>query len=216
MTVVTRPAPKMRCSARPAAGPAQETPVPDDPNARFDRWLTEAHAAEDLAEAMSLATVDAAGAPSVRMVLLKDHGPDGFTFYTNFGSPKARDLDADPRAAAAFHWKSLRRQVRISGTVARVPDDVADAYFATRPRLSRIGAWASRQSEPRRPLELEARVARFTNEFGLGAIPRPGFWGGYVLRPETIEFWRDRAFRLHERTLYTRTADGWERTELQP
>ena len=188
-----------------------------DPIEMFERWYAEAAAAEEMAEAMALATADGDGMPSVRMVLLKGHDRDGFTFYTNLGSRKARELAANPGASLLFHWKSRRRQIRISGGVERVADSVADAYFASRPRESRIGAWASRQSEALGGrFELERRVVELTARFAVGPIPRPEFWGGYVLRPAQIEFWEDRRFRLHMRFLYRRTPEGWTRTELYP
>ena len=190
-----------------------------DPIVLFNAWLAEAEAAEpDIATAMTLATVAADGAPSARMVLLKGADAAGFVFYTNTGSRKGIELDATRRAALVFHWKSLRRQVRIDGLAERVSDEEADSYFATRPRGSQIGAWASDQSRPMsNPFELQRRVARFAARFGVGAVPRPPQWTGYRVAPEQIEFWRDRAFRLHERRLFRRDGDGgWRVTLLFP
>jgi pyridoxamine 5'-phosphate oxidase len=191
----------------------------DDPLRLFTAWLSDATASEpNDPNAMALATVDADGMPNVRMVLLK--GLDsGFVFYTNFESAKGRELLASGKAALCFHWKSLRRQVRVRGPVAVVDDAEADAYYASRPRGSRIGAWASKQS---RPLEgrfaLEAEVARTTARFGIGEIPRPPHWSGFRLMPLSIEFWHDRPFRLHDRAQFTRSAAGepWTKVRLYP
>jgi pyridoxamine 5'-phosphate oxidase len=190
----------------------------DDPIALFNAWLAEAQANEpEDPNAACLATADGDGMPSARMVLLKAAEPSGFVFYTNIDSRKGRELAANPRAALCFHWKSLRRQVRVQGMVDRVPEADADAYFATRARTSQIGAWASQQS---RPLEsrfaLEKRVAAFTARFALGSVARPPHWSGFRLRPGSIEFWRQRPFRLHDRTLYSRQAEGWTTTMLYP
>jgi pyridoxamine 5'-phosphate oxidase len=189
-----------------------------DPFSLFDGWFAEAEASEpNDPNAMALATADADGLPNVRMVLLKEHGPDGFVFYTNFDSAKGRELTASGKAALLFHWKSLRRQVRVRGTVAEVAAAEADAYFASRDRGSRIGAWASQQS---RPLEsrfaLEKAVASYTAKFGLGEIPRPPYWSGFRLAPTEIEFWQNGAFRLHDRVKFTRAGDGWQKTRLYP
>src|SRR5258708_2664740 len=189
-----------------------------DPLALFHTWLKEASAGEPSnPNAMTLATVDAHGQPSVRMVLLKAADEDGFVFYTNHESQKARDLAVNPRAALLFHWKSTNRQVRVDGTASPVSEAEADAYFATRPRGAQIGAWASRQS---RALEsrfaLEKHVAEYTAKFGLGKVPRPPFWSGYRVRPERIEFWQERPFRLHDRLVFHRSAQGWRMEKLYP
>ena len=189
-----------------------------DPVALFSAWLREAEKSEpNDPTAMALATADADGLPNVRMVLLKGYGVEGFTFFTNILSAKGREIAANPQAALCFHWKSLRRQVRIRGAVRPVSADEADAYFDSRPRMSRIGAWASRQSEPLESrFALEKAVARETARFPVGAIPRPESWSGYRVEPATIEFWRDGAFRLHDRVLFRREAEGWSRRRLYP
>jgi pyridoxamine 5'-phosphate oxidase len=189
-----------------------------DPLALFDQWFTEARASEiNDPEAMALATADAAGQPSVRMVLLKGHGADGFVFYTNEQSAKGEQLEANPRAALLFHWKSRRRQVRIEGRVERVTSSEADAYFASRARDSQLGAWASDQS---RPLDsrttFEQRFEQVTSRFEGQEVPRPPHWGGYRVIPVRIEFWSDRPHRLHERRLFTRTEGGWTEGLLYP
>lgn len=190
----------------------------NDPLALFDEWLAEARDAEiNDPEAMALATVGADGQPSVRMVLLKGHGPDGFVFYTNEQSAKGEQLAAVPRAGLLFHWKALRRQVRIEGSVERVPDAQADTYFATRGRDSQLGAWASDQS---RPLDsratFEQRFEEAKSRFEGQDVPRPPHWRGYRVMPERIEFWSDRPHRLHERRLFTRNGEGWDEGLLYP
>ncbi|HTY67096.1 MAG TPA: pyridoxamine 5'-phosphate oxidase [Alphaproteobacteria bacterium] len=203
----------------PAPPQLDRSSAPDtDPLVLFREWLAEATQREpNDPTAMALATVGADGQPSARMVLLKGVDEQGFVFYTNLESQKAADLAANPRASLLFHWKSLRRQVRIEGTVTGVSDADADAYFASRPRGAQIGAWASRQS---RALEsrfaLERRVAEYTAKFGLGSVPRPAFWSGYRVKPERIEFWQDRPFRLHDRLVYTRDRGGWRTDKLYP
>jgi pyridoxamine 5'-phosphate oxidase len=189
-----------------------------EPFGLFAEWFGEARKAEpNDPEAVALATVDAGGMPNVRMVLLKGVDERGFVFFTNFESAKGRELLADPKAALCFHWKSLRRQVRVRGDVSSVSDAEADAYYASRERGSRIGAWASKQS---RPLEsrfaLEKSVASYTAKFGLGEIPRPDYWSGFRIAPVSIEFWKNGLFRLHDRLLFARTATGWEKTRLYP
>lgn len=177
-----------------------------DPFEEFAVWMDEAEKAEpDDANAMTLATADADGFPSARMVLLKGFDDRGFVFYTNLESDKGRQLAANPKAALCFHWKSLRRQVRVEGIAIPVSDDEADTYFQSRPRESRIGAWASRQSRPLEGRwELERRVAEFAAKFNIGHVPRPPHWSGYRVVPRRIELWRDRPFRLHERRVFVR------------
>jgi len=190
----------------------------DDPIALFRLWYADAHKTDlKLPSAVAMATADASGVPNVRMVLLKDVDERGFTIYTNLASRKARELVANPTAALCFHWMPLARQVRVQGRVEQVTDAEADAYFASRDRQSRIGAWASKQSEPlTSTLELERRVAKYAAKFGVGDVPRPSFWSGYRIVPEIIEFWEERPFRLHERLEYCRTDDGWARQWLFP
>ena len=189
-----------------------------DPIAQVVAWLdhARAHEPED-AEAMSVATVDADGRPSLRMVLLRGIDDRGFVFYTNLTSRKARDIAVNAEVALCFHWKSTARQLRIDGTAEAVSAAEADAYFASRPRESRIGAWASKQSAPLEGrFKLEQRVARYTAAFAIGPVPRPEFWSGYRVVPRRIEFWEKRPFRLHERTLYERDAAGWTTARLYP
>ena len=204
------------------ADAAKEPPLPDggEPFALFDDWMKDAAKAEpNDPNAMALATVDANGLPDVRMVLLKGVDARGFVFYTNTESAKGLELGANAKAALLFHWKSLRRQVRVRGPVETVTPEEADAYFATRPRGSQIGAWASDQSRPLPDrLALERRVAEFGLKFGLGKPPRPPHWSGYRVLPQAIEFWRDRPFRLHERLAFSREAPeaAWTVARLYP
>ena len=191
----------------------------DDPHALFDTWFAEAKAAEpNDAEAMTLATTTPDGRPSARMVLLKGHDRRGFVFYTNSQSRKGDELAANPRAALLFHWKSLRRQVRIEGAVSPVSDAEADAYFASRSRDSQLGAWASDQSRPLANRDLfEARYAAAKEDHEGRDVPRPPHWWGYRLVPERIEYWSDRPHRLHERRLFSRGSDGgWTEGLLYP
>ena len=204
--------------------PTDEDPAapPDaaDPIALFQAWLQAAEAGEpNDPNAMALATVDAQGLPDVRMVLLKEVDVRGFTFYTNAESAKGLALAAHPQAALLFHWKSLRRQVRVRGPVEQVSEAEADAYFASRPRASQVGAWASDQSRPLPDrFALERRVAEYGVKFSLGVVPRPPHWNGYRVRPLHLEFWRDRPFRLHERVVFSRGGldAAWETTRLYP
>lgn len=166
---------------------------------------------------MTVATVDRDGFPDARMLLLKGVGARGFVFYTNMQSAKARALMHDPRVALCFYWAKIDKQVRIRGRAEIVSDEEADAYFETRPRLSQISAWASKQSRPMRAyFQLEADVAKTIIRFGLGEVPRPPFWSGFRVVPEQIEFWRQKPFRRHERILYTRAPDGWQKQWLYP
>ena len=190
----------------------------DDPFALFDSWFAEARASEpNDSNAMALATTTPDGHPSLRMVLLKGHGPDGFIFYTNLDSRKGGELAANPHVALLFHWKSLRRQIRIEGPATPVDDATADAYFATRSRDSQLGAWASDQSRPL--ASREVFMARFDDvaaRFEGGDVPRPPHWSGYRLMAERIEYWQDREHRLHERRLFERDGNGWREGLLYP
>ncbi len=188
-----------------------------EPFAPFGRWFAEAVEREELAEAVTLATVAEDGAPSARLVLFKGFDARGFVFYTNLESRKAAELKGNSRAALCFLWKSLRRQVRIEGTALSVAAAEADAYFAGRPRDSQIGAWASDQSRPLASREaLERRFERFARRFGEAAVPRPPYWSGFRIAPQRIEFWQERPFRLHDRWLYLRDGEAWQRQRLFP
>ena len=191
---------------------------PSDPHALFDEWLAEARLSEpNDPEAMTVATSDRQGRPSARMVLLKGHDERGFVFYTNSRSRKGSELAANPHAALLFHWKSLRRQVRVEGPIEPLSDAEADVYFATRARESQLGAWASDQSQPMAERAMfENRYQALVAEFEGREVPRQAHWRGYRVAPERIEFWNDRAFRLHERRLFTRTGGGWVESLLYP
>lgn len=192
----------------------------DEPLRLFAAWFEEARQAEPSEpEAMALATVDGDGLPNVRMVLLKDFDERGFVFYTNKDSQKGQELAARAAGAAVFHWKSLKRQVRLRGSVEQIADAEADAYFASRPRLSQIGAWASKQSAPLESrLAFEKAVAIATARYAVGAVPRPPFWIGYRIVPLIIEFWHDRPYRLHDRIEFRRAtpSGAWSKTRLYP
>lgn len=192
----------------------------DNPMALFAAWLDEAGKSEvNDPNAMSVASVDGEGRPNVRMVLLKEANAQGFVFYTNFESAKGREFLGQPNAALCFHWKSIRKQVRVRGPIAPVSDAEADAYFATRPKDSQIGAWASAQS---RPMEgrfaLEREIARYAAKYALSKVPRPACWSGFRVTPLEIEFWRDRPFRLHDRLVYKRSSsvEAWRTERLFP
>jgi pyridoxamine 5'-phosphate oxidase len=184
----------------------------------FDAWFAEARKSEpNDPEAVALATATASGAPSVRMVLMKDHGPQGFVFYTNAESRKGEELSANPQAAMLLHWKSLRRQIRIEGRIEQVEDALADAYFASRSRDSQLGALASDQSRPFGSRgEFLARIAKVTAQHLIGTIPRPAYWTGFRLVPQAFEFWMDRPFRIHERRRFELSGGGWSSTLLYP
>lgn len=189
-----------------------------EPFELFAKWLKDAEASEiNDPNATALATVDQDGLPNVRMVLLKGLDERGFVFYTNFESQKGQEILGQKKAAMCFHWKSLRRQVRVRGPVTVVSDEEADAYYASRARGSRIGAWASKQS---RPLEgrfaMEKAVAEYTAKFAIGEIPRPPYWSGFRIEPTSIEFWHDRQFRLHDRVEFRRAGEGWEKVRMYP
>lgn len=200
------------------AGGIPEAAADADPVELFRVWFEAAtESGLLLPESVALATATPDGQPSVRMVLLKEADERGFVFFTNYESRKAQELEANPHAALCFHWAVLERQVRVNGPVVRVGDEESDAYFRTRGKGSRIGAWASQQSRPlpeRR--ELEERVRETKERFGDGEVPRPPFWGGYRMVPEAIEFWQGRADRLHDRLVFTREGDGWVTHRLYP
>lgn len=195
-----------------------EADVAANPIEQFGRWFDQAKEADLLLPtAMTLSSVSSNARPSSRTLLLKSFDEDGFVFYTNYGSRKARELEANSHCAMLFHWAELERQVQIEGAVTRTSREESEAYFHTRPRESQIGVWASKQSEPlSERMELEAKVARFEKEFEGQAVPLPGWWGGYRLAPERIEFWQGAEFRLHDRLLYTPIDGGWGITRLSP
>ncbi|MEP6759150.1 MAG: pyridoxamine 5'-phosphate oxidase [Actinomycetota bacterium] len=199
-------------------GALHRTDLAPDPIVQFVMWLSEADAAGvPLANAIALATADARGAPSVRHVLLRGVEPEGFVFYTNHASRKGRELAENPLTSFTVLWRELDRQVCVRGRVEQVPAEASDAYFATRPREAQIGAWASHQSEPLTDRqELEGRVAQATERFEGADVPRPSFWGGYLLAPDQVEFWQGRRFRLHDRFRYAHEAGGWRVERLSP
>lgn len=198
--------------------PDYDATMSDTPFALFDSWFAEARTSEpNDANAMALATSTPDGRPSLRMVLLKGHGPDGFVFYTNLDSRKGGELAGNAHVALLFHWKSLRRQIRIEGAVTPVDDATADAYFATRSRDSQLGAWASDQSRPLGSREtFEARFAEMQARFDGQDVPRPPRWSGWRVTPARMEFWQDREHRLHERNLYVRDGESWTKGLLYP
>ena len=206
--------------AAPAPGEDGALFAESEPFGLFERWFKDAKDKEpNDPNAMALATADAAGYPDVRMVLLKGFDHQGFVFYSNAESAKGLELKANPQAALCFHWKTLRRQVRVRGDVEAATDAEADAYFQSRDRGARIGAWASAQSRPMdERMALEKRIAEYTLKYGLGEIPRPPYWQGWRLRPRSIEFWRDRPFRLHDRLVFARESVGqpWSKRRLYP
>jgi pyridoxamine 5'-phosphate oxidase len=192
----------------------------EEPFRLFAAWFAEAKKAEPVnPDAMAIATIDAAGLPNVRMVLLKGFDERGFVFYTNLGSVKAHELDGAPKAALTFYWKTLQRQVRARGNVEPVSAVEADAYFASRSRMAQIGAWASKQSTPLESrLAFEKAIARYAAKFAIGTVPRPAFWSGYRVMPQEIEFWQERLYRLHDRIAFTRADPTalWSKTRLYP
>jgi pyridoxamine 5'-phosphate oxidase len=192
----------------------------DEPFRLFAAWFAEAKKAEPVnPDAMAIATIDEAGLPNVRMVLLKGFDERGFVFYTNLGSVKAHELDGAPKAALTFYWKTLQRQVRARGNVEPVSAEEADAYFASRSRMAQIGAWASKQSSPLESrMAFEKAIARYAAKFAIGTVPRPPFWSGYRVMPQEIEFWQERLYRLHDRIAFTRADPTvpWSKTRLYP
>jgi pyridoxamine 5'-phosphate oxidase len=213
------PSPKYHAAAQP---PPDDGALfaENEPFALFERWFKEAKDKEPSdPNAMALSTADASGVPDVRMVLMKGFDARGFAFYSNAESAKGRQMEANPRAAVVFHWKSLKRQVRVRGLIEPVSDAEADAYFQSRDRGARIGAWASQQSRPLEDrLALEKRIAEYAAKFGLGVVPRPAYWRGWRIAPLAIEFWRDRPFRLHDRLVFERgdVKSAWTKHRLYP
>jgi pyridoxamine 5'-phosphate oxidase len=202
---------------RPDLPPLRRSDLREDAVEQFAGWYQRAVDEVPLADAMALATVDDDGRPDARMVLLKGFDADGIRFFTNYGSAKARQLEGGGHAAVIIYWRELDRQVRARGPVERVPGGDSDEYFATRPRDSQLGAWASPQSEPITSRdELDRRVDEIDQRFADGDVPRPEHWGGYVLRPQTVEFWQGQVGRLHDRFLYTRDGEGWRIERLAP
>lgn len=190
----------------------------ESPFELFDTWFSDAKESETSdPNAVAIATVSDEGKPSVRMVLLKSVDEQGFVFYTNLGSRKAHHIQTNGNIAMCFHWKSLKRQVRVEGAVVPVSEEEADAYFGSRPKMSQIGAWASKQSQKLEGrLQLEKRIAEYTAKFNIGTVPRPEFWSGFRLVPEMVEFWQDQTFRLHDRVVYERVDGGWATHRLFP
>ena len=201
---------------RPDNPPFDREHLADEPLEQFANWFEEARAVVPLAEAMTLATVDAECSPNARMVLLKGFGPDGFRFFTNYESAKGNELAANARAAVVLYWRELDRQVRIRGSVERLSPDDSSAYFASRPRDSQVAAAISPQSRPIEREELERRYEDLTRELGDADVPRPDHWGGYLLRPDVIEFWQGRESRMHDRFVYSRQGDIWRVERLAP
>jgi pyridoxamine 5'-phosphate oxidase len=201
---------------RPDNPPFDREHLSDEPLEQFAHWFEEARAVVPLAEAMTLATVDAECSPNARMVLLKGFGPDGFRFFTNYESAKGNELAESARAAVVLYWRELDRQVRIRGSVERLSPDDSDAYFASRPRDSQIAAAISPQSRPIEREELERQYEDLTRELGDADVPRPDRWGGYLLRPDVIEFWQGRESRMHDRFVYSRRGDAWRVERLAP
>jgi pyridoxamine 5'-phosphate oxidase len=201
---------------RPENPPLERERIAPDPIEQFRDWFELAERDVPLAEAMALATVDDRGAPDARMVLLKGFGYDGFRFFTNYESAKGLELAGNPRAALVIYWRELDRQVRIRGEVERLPAEESDTYFASRPRDSQIAAAISPQSRPIERDELDRRYEELTRELGDVDVPRPAHWGGYLLRPDVIEFWQGRDSRMHDRFVYRRQGDGWRVQRLAP
>jgi pyridoxamine 5'-phosphate oxidase len=201
---------------RPQNPPLDHEHLAADPIEQFGVWLEEAERVAPLAEAMTLATVDADGAPNARMVLLKGFGPEGLRFFSNYESTKGEELAASPRAALVVYWRELDRQVRVRGEVERLPASDSDIYFASRPRDSQIAAAISPQSRPIEREELERRYEELAGQLGGGEVSRPKHWGGYLLRPSEIEFWQGREGRMHDRLVYTRRGDDWQIARLAP
>lgn len=201
---------------RPDNPPFDREHLSDEPLEQFANWFEEARSVVPLAEAMTLATVDAECSPNARMVLLKGFGPDGFRFFTNYESAKGNELAANAGAAVVLYWRELDRQVRIRGSVERLSPDDSNAYFGSRPRDSQLGAAISPQSRPIEREELERRYEDLTRELGDADVPRPDHWGGYLLRPDVIEFWQGRESRMHDRFVYSRRGDTWRVQRLAP
>jgi pyridoxamine 5'-phosphate oxidase len=201
---------------RPDNPPFDREHLSDEPLEQFAHWFEEARAVVPLAEAMTLATVDAECSPNARMVLLKGFGPDGFRFFTNYESAKGNELAANARAAVVLYWRELDRQVRIRGSVERLSPEDSDAYFASRPRDSQLAAAISPQSRPIEREELERRYEDLAREQGDADVPRPDHWGGYLLRADVIEFWQGRESRMHDRFVYSRRGDTWRVQRLAP